>query len=205
MLNVSILTGAKPILQEEVVRAGLTLMGSEQGFQIYATASRLPRFYFVPKVHRSSGASETLGLLSRDTFDPAREAIVEGIPQDRDGLGIADVKVDQYEANRVELAASLDRPGFLVSSEVLYPGWYATVNGAPEPLRMTNGAFRGLALPAGTSRTVMEYRPQTLFFSMALSLVALLATILIGWRGDALTKNWNAALQNRTFRKKSNG
>jgi len=183
MLNVSILMGAVPIPQEEVARAGLTLIGSEQGFQIYATASRLPRFYFVPQVRKSSGASESLGLLSRDAFDPAREAIVEGIPQDRDGLGIADVKVDQYEANRVELTASLDRPGFLVSSEVLYPGWQATVNGEPAPLLMTNGAFRGLALPAGTSRIVMAYRPRALFFSMGLSLVALLGTMAIGWRG----------------------
>jgi hypothetical protein len=69
------------------------------------------------------------------------------------------------------------------------------VNGAPEPFLMTNGAFRGLALPAGTSRTVMEYRPRALFFCMALSLVALVGTVLIGWRGDAVTKNWNAALR----------
>ena len=184
MLNVSILMGARPIPQEELERAGLTPIGFEQGFQLYATANRLPRFYFVPQVRKSSGASESLGLLSRDTFDPAREAIVEGIPQDRDGLGIAEVKVDRYEANRVELAASLDRPGFLVSSEVLYPGWDATVNGAPEPFLMTNGAFRGLALPAGTNRIVMEYRPWALFFSMALSLVALLGTMVIGWKGE---------------------
>ncbi len=184
MLNVGALVGVSPIPPEEAARAGLTMIDTVDPYRIYATAHTLPRFYLVGKVRRSSGAAETLRLLSEDSFDPAREAIVEGIPRDCDGLGTADVKVNLYAPNRVQLAVRLDRPGYLATSETMYPGWEAAVNGAPRPLLMTNGAFRGLALPAGSSRIVMEYRPRSLLYSLAISLMALIGTIVIGWRAD---------------------
>ncbi len=55
----------------------------------------------------------------------------------------------------------------------MYPGWEATVNGAPHTLLMTNGAFRGLALRTGTNRIVMEYHPQGLALSLSISVLAL--------------------------------
>ena len=64
-------------------------------------------------------------------------------------------------------------PAFLVTSEVMYPGWQARVNGAAAPLLMTNAAFRGLSLPTGVSDIVMEYRPRFFWPCAAISLAAL--------------------------------
>jgi uncharacterized membrane protein YfhO len=62
----------------------------------------------------------------------------------------------------------------MVTSEPMYPGWEATVNGKPVPLRMTNGAFRGLALPSGTNEIVMEYHPPYLRLYLVVSMAFLL-------------------------------
>ncbi|MCB0105699.1 MAG: YfhO family protein [Caldilineaceae bacterium] len=46
-------------------------------------------------------------------------------------------------------------------SEIWYPGWRATVNGEPVPILRTNGALRGIAVPAGTSQVEMEFSPDS--------------------------------------------
>lgn len=109
---------------------------------------------------------------------------MEGIPEDGRGLATGDVRVVLYSANLVELTVAIDRPAFLVTSEVMYPGWEATVNDRPQPLLMTNNAFRGLTLPAGTSRIVMRYCPRSLAASLLVSVVALLVTATAGIRSE---------------------
>lgn len=173
MQNVGFLSGAAVIPPERMARAGLTDLGTFHGYHMYGTAHPLPRFYTVPEIRRSLSAPESVRMLAANSFDPAAEAIVEGIPGDQNGLGTADVKVDSFTPNRVQLAVSLDRPGFLASSETMYPGWTATINGTPHELLMTNGAFRGLAVPAGNSRIVMTYQPQLFFVELTVSLLAL--------------------------------
>ena len=49
--------------------------------------------------------------------------------------------------------------GLLVLSEVYYPGWRATVNGAPVPIERVDGALRGVRVPRGHSRVELTYRP----------------------------------------------
>jgi hypothetical protein len=189
MLNVGTLVGAVVIPPETSAHAGLKHLGTFRGYQMYGMERPLPRFYTVPALRRSASAAESLRLLASPSFDPAAEAIVEGIPQGRDGLGTADVRVDSYEANRVRLAVSLDRPGFLVASETMYPGWTATVNGSPQEILMTNGAFRGLALPAGDSRIVMTYRPRFFFATLAVTLLALGATAVMALKGASRSEH----------------
>ena len=183
MLNVAYVAGAVPIPTDELKRAGLEFVEEVRGIQIYRNPHALARFFLVPRIRSSSSEVETLQLLTQSSFRPDEEAIVEGIRQDRQDLGAGSAQVTQYSPNRVELTVTADRGAFLASSEVLYPGWAATVNGAPQRFLMTNGAFRGLMLPAGTSRIVMSYHPQfldaLLFFSLfglvAMSGIAVLA------------------------------
>jgi hypothetical protein len=149
-------------------------------------AGVLPRFFLVPAVRRSPSEAETFRLLAQPAFHPAEEAIVEGIPGDRRGLAQGNVQVRTYEPERVELTVETAGPAFLATSEPSYPGWEARVNGQTQPMPMTNGAFRGLELPAGRSEIVMTYHPVHLTFAITLTLLALLATgVLIGWPNTA--------------------
>ena len=179
MINVRTVVGAHMLPEDRVARAGLTHTGTMVGYQIYDVPNPLRRFYMVSKVRRSGGAAESVKMLAEASFDPAAEAVVEGVPANRENLATAEVKVEGYEPNRVQLAVTLDRPGFLATSETMYPGWKATVNGFTKELLMTNGAFRGLALPSGNSKIVMTYRPQFFWLTLIISLTALTGAVLL--------------------------
>jgi hypothetical protein len=184
MMNVGWIVGAAPIPAEQVKRAGLEPLEPVDGFHIYRNPRALPRFYLVPRVQRSSGEAETLRIVARADFNPAAEAIVEGLPSDREGLGAGEVKVIAYAANRVQLDVATTAPAYLATSEAMYPGWEATVNGKLAPLLMTNGAFRGLALGGGASTVVMEYHPKYFALLSSLSVLALFAAaVVIGREG----------------------
>jgi hypothetical protein len=138
----------------------------------------LPRFFLVSRARSSPDEATTFRQLAKEDFEPAEEAFVEGIPADwpgeEAGGGLAAVAVEAYTPNRIQLSAATTTPAFMVTSEPMYPGWEATVNGKPVPLRMTNGAFRGLALPSGTNEIVMEYHPPYLRLYLVVSMAFLL-------------------------------
>jgi hypothetical protein len=165
--------------------AGLDPLGQVANLHLYRVPDPVPRFFLVPAIHRSSGEAETFQYLAQPSFEPAREAIVEGIPNDRTGLAEGKVQVNVYEPDRIELAVTVEGPAFMATSEASYPGWEAKVNGQSQPMLMTNGAFRGLELSAGKSEVVMTYRPVNLRLALTLTLLALFTTIAIGqqsWR-----------------------
>ena len=184
MLNVGWLVSYTELPKDQVEKAGLEVHGERQGLWVYENPRALPRFFLVPRIRRSGGEQETLALLAQSDFDPAREAIVEGIPQDRDLTAAGDVSVKGYGANRVHLVVQTQGPAYLATSETMYPGWQATVNGRPEDLQMTNGAFRGLFLPAGTSDIVMEYHPPYFVWWMGISLIFFVGAAALAILGD---------------------
>jgi uncharacterized membrane protein YfhO len=60
-------------------------------------------------------------------------------------------------------------------SEFYYPGWSATVNGKEESIHRVDGFLRGIAIPPGESRVVVEYAPRSVYGGAVLSLAAFLA------------------------------
>jgi len=186
MLNIGVLAGLY-----EIPGSGLQSAGSVGGLYLYKIPAPLPRFFLVPRIRSSSGEEETFRLLARPDFDPAAEALVEGIPSDRGNLATGSVGVSVYEPDRIKLSMVTSGPAFLATSEPLYPGWEATVNGKKQPMFMTNGVFRGLELTGGKNDVTMIYRPSYLIASAAVSMVTLLATITMAIRGDSVAMNRN--------------
>jgi hypothetical protein len=77
------------------------------------------------------------------------------------------------EPQLVELEANLDRPGFVVLADVLYPGWTLTIDGKPAPILQANRAMRGAAVEAGRHRLVYRYEPASVRVGGMLSLAGL--------------------------------
>ncbi len=124
---------------------------------------------------------EALDSAKNPAFDPENETIVEGLEAQwmPDGAVVGIVRVLNYENNRVELDVRTSGRALLVTSEALYPGWTATVNGSPANIFATNVAFRGLPLEAGQSHIVMRYFPKSLVFSLVITVLALTLTVLL--------------------------
>ncbi len=69
------------------------------------------------------------------------------------------VAVIKHEPQRVELRASLDRPGLVILADTYYPGWRLTIDGMPAPIFRANRMMRGAAMPAGEHTLVYTYEP----------------------------------------------
>ena len=116
-------------------------------------------------------------------FDPRAEAAVEGAaPLAGDAHG--EVRVIAYSPEEVTLRVQTAQAAFLASSEVHYPGWRAYIDGVEAPLVLTNAAFRGLAVPAGTHTVTMRFRPKVLGYGAALSLAGVVLAAAAAAIGD---------------------
>jgi hypothetical protein len=75
-------------------------------------------------------------------------------------VGLAEsVAVIKYEPQRVELRATMDRPGLVILADTYYPGWHLTIDGQVSPIYRANRLMRGAAVPAGAHTLVYKYEP----------------------------------------------
>jgi hypothetical protein len=149
--------------------------------RVYKVHNPLPRFYVRAHILRVRDEQEALDKVKSPAFDPEDAAIVEGLddqwrPND---AAIGSVRVLNYGNNRLELDVRTSGRALLVTSESLYPGWTATVNGRPARILATNVAFRGLMVEAGESHVVMRYFPTGFIFSSVMTVLGLTLTVLL--------------------------
>ena len=91
-------------------------------------------------------------------------------------------RIVREEEEEVEIEATLDAPGLVVLADTVYPGWRATVDGAPAPIFATNHLFRGVPVPSGTHRIRFVYAPWTIPCGIAVSALALAILVGLAWR-----------------------
>ena len=68
----------------------------------------------------------------------------------------------------------------ILSSEPNAPGWRATIDGRPAPIRP--GTFISFAVPAGQHQASIQYRPRTFYLSLAALAAGVLLVALHGRR-----------------------
>jgi len=157
---------------------------------LYQNLKAMPRAWFVNKVIAMSSA-DVLQTIKRgkdsdgQPFDPAETALI-----DKDGLGEykialppsgakigAEVSITRYDLQRIELRTRYPQAGFLVLSEVYYPGWIARVDGAEIPIHRVNYTLRGLEVPPGDHEISFVYESPT--FRLGAIISGLGAVILL--------------------------
>ena len=94
--------------------------------------------------------------------------------------------ITRYGNHTIAATTDAAAPGFLVLSEVWYPGWRATVNGDPAPVLRVDGALRGVPIPAGQATVELRFAPRGWRWGGWLALMALLwaaALLILDGRG----------------------
>lgn len=125
--------------------------------------TRLPRAFFVYAVHSVRSEQELLEYIKSSAFDHRTTAVIEQplvLPQPR-GTPQAHVHVRSYSNNHIVLEAETSHDGFLVLSEIFYPGWKAYIDNGETPLYRTNYNLRGMLVPAGTHTIDVRFEPTT--------------------------------------------
>jgi uncharacterized membrane protein YfhO len=89
-----------------------------------------------------------------------------------------------HKPNRIQLRAEMRKAGFVVLSEVYYPGWEARIDGEPAPLLKADYILRAIPVPAGDHTIELRFRPAALSWGLMISALSLagLAAIWIRLR-----------------------
>src|SRR6185503_2715457 len=117
----------------------------------------LPRARMMTEVRIAAGEQEAEQIVRSPKFDPRREAVVEAARPLAAGEG--EVTWKERTSDRIALEVNAKANGVLVVADADYPGWEATVDGAPTPIYRANLAFRAVEIPAGTHRVEFRFRP----------------------------------------------
>jgi hypothetical protein len=144
---------------------------------VYENQRHLPRAFTVTRAERVVDWEEAQARLASG-FDPAEGALVEAGPALRGPPGWRAAHVRHFSPNRVVVEATVAQPALLVLSEVWYPGWQVTVDGAREPYYRVDGIVRGVYLETGTHVVVWRYRPVSLRWGLGLTLAAFVGLIV---------------------------
>ena len=162
--------------------------------QVYRVHDPLPRTYLVRKAILLEPGRLTVNRLLSPEFDPTQQVVLE--PSGRGRVRVAEpvdiagadpqpsgeAKLLRRDALHVEVAATTSVPAYLVLTDSYHPDWQVTVNGKPAPLLRANQIFRAVALSPGKHRIVFRYRPVSLQWGAAVTLVTALAIGLFAWR-----------------------
>jgi len=68
-----------------------------------------------------------------------------------------EAEITHYKDQRVTIQTNTHEPGYLVLADLNYPGWEATIDGQPADIILAQGAFRALAIPAGSHQVEFRY------------------------------------------------
>lgn len=160
---------------------GLTPVPVAQGAAApfeYALVERTPRIYLAGHVERVDDASAALERIASGPFRAGRDAFVAGeAPTITDGAGAIDRVV--RAPGLLSIEARVERTVLCVVSDTWYPGWEATVDGAPVALHVANGVVRGVVVPPGRHLIEVRYRSRPFALGAVLSLASLLATLAV--------------------------
>jgi hypothetical protein len=120
--------------------------------------------------------ASALQMLETPGFDPSRTVVVEappGVALLEGGGGAAEV-LDGSDPTRVEVKVETTGGGWLLLSDIWFPGWSVTIDGIPADAYPADGAFRAVWAPPGSSTVIWRYRPASFTIGVVVSAVSFL-------------------------------
>jgi hypothetical protein len=145
--------------------------------RVYENEFARPRAFVVGRVESAPGFAAALSWVKAHAAES--RAVVEGGPPLEGGAVQAEIAWREQAANRLRLYVTLDRPGFLVVSQVWYPAWRATVDGRPERLWRADAVLAGLYLQPGEHTVELAYRPPLLWVGVGLSVAGIAVCVAL--------------------------
>jgi len=164
-------------------------VGADPVLNVYENVNVMPRATLVSRARMAPSRAAALELISSPDFDPRTEVVLEGPatatasdPAAAGSGAAGTARIDSYAPERIALTAEVaPGGGWLVLSEVFFPGWTATVDGAAAATLRADAVFRAVRLEPGRHTVVFEYRPQS--FREGLRLTGLSGGVLMALLG----------------------
>ncbi len=148
---------------------------------VYLNTAALPRALLVYQAQVTPDHAAAWTAIHAPGFDPTQTVVLEqGQMTDDEALETggetlpsqdSHIAFLHYGLNEVELDVRMPKRGYLVLSDVYYPGWQATVDDRPATLLRADYVFRAVALAPGRHVVRMTFTPWTWWAGLAVSIV----------------------------------
>ncbi len=156
--------------------------------------------FLVPTATVIRDDSAASAFMRAPGFDPQHTVVLDediSGPLPPDAANAADpnahVGIVAYRANTMLLEVKSTRPALLLLSEIYYPGWQASVDGAPQPVYRADWNLRAIPVAAGSHTIVMNFLQPRSFrlgaFITALTLVAVALTSFASGRRRTVSES----------------
>ena len=152
---------------------------------IYRTTA-FPRAFIVYRSQAVADHESAWAAIQAPGFDPAYTVLVEGGKALAGDASEGRAVITSYSLNEIGLEAEAASEGYLVLSEVYYPGWRAYVDGTEKPLLRANYAFRAVYLEPGLHQVRLTFAPTSWKVGLLIGAATWLALLFWGagqiWR-----------------------
>ena len=182
--------------------AGFPLVHSSDA-DVWENPAALPRAFVSAQPEFVASDAEALNRILSPGFAAGKTAVItlqEGsLPSRKDPAGQRDLlpaRIDSYAPGQVRISAAAPAGGWLVLSDLYYPGWEAYVDGVRAPIHQGNYLFRAVELPSGNHQVRFVYRPAPLRIGIVLCVIALaVVAFLLKPRNTQNIRKWFRALR----------
>ncbi len=162
------------------------ILGAGEGGQVKLPVENSAAYgnaWFVQNVRYVENANEEIAALHE--VNPRHTAVVA--KEFKDVLGEQPTSTDTAGSKAVQTSLTSTsvtydvdskNGGLVVFSEIYYPGWKATIDGAPAEIGRVNYVLRAMNVPAGKHKIEMVYDPQSIHTTEAIANTALILLLL---------------------------
>ncbi len=165
--------------KRELDSEGLRRVYEEDEIKVYEITYPMPRVWVAHGARVAGSDEETWAILNGPDFDLER-AVVLARPPDI-ALPAGEMKAEGSSARVVErlphrlvVEVEAGANGFLVLSEMYYPGWRARVDGHDAPLYRADYLLRAVPVEAGQRQVEVYYDPWSFKVGLGLTVATLL-------------------------------
>ena len=179
-LNILRLLNTKYILADETVFLFDKTKVEKITPNLYKIKETLPRAYIVPNAIVINEKKKIFEALINPSFNPNQTIILEKNPsvQLKNTSSFTPLEIIKENPNNIKLNVSLSSPGFLVLSEVWYPGWKASVNGKETEIYKANYILRSIYLDKGQKTVTFIFDPLSYKIGKLISITSFLIILL---------------------------
>jgi len=159
-------------------------------YSIWDDAGVLKQRDYMPRAHmvhqaRKVPGEKILDLMMSDDFNPTETVVFEAESQsytlpDANGKNFSGTcSINYYDNEMIRLETSADKPGYLVLSQIFYPGWEATVDGDKVPVLRGNYLFQVVPLEPGRHEVKLRFVSWPFRMGTGLSILSLVVFLCL--------------------------
>ena len=138
------------------------------------------RIIWVPCAKTAADEDSAFELVFSGSVDFGSTVILEGSPPHSNSdcsTLIGTAAISNESANQIDIEVESQSSGWLVLSDVWYPGWQAEIDGEPIEIFRANYLFRAVEIPPGGHSVSFVYRPIWFMVGLIISLLTCLGFV----------------------------